>query len=255
MKSLLPVLLHPERTRPVPLAKLSLWCCWMLLITTTTTTTTAAFVRTPRSPHRTTITSRFAATATTTTLTEATTWNVRLVLRGMTSAQGNKLDPLVYTLETQFIEEQGYEPPQGTLRVLTNAKNNNTSIIPILKSRWILSEDPNDRKDGLWVWGLFREPLYPFLLLTLQTDDIPLYNNNNNNTDFLPALQLYAQINHRREDSQVILEGKELCWRQMETVRADPLGAATVDLYDNVVVGTIALQPKTIPSSQSIYKE
>jgi hypothetical protein len=84
--------------------------------------------------------------------------------------------------------------------------------------------------------------LYPFLLLTLQTNDIPLPNNNG--TDFVPAMQLYAQINHRREEGKVILEGNDLCWRQMETVRADPLGAATVDLYDNVVVGTIALQPK-----------
>jgi hypothetical protein len=164
-------------------------------------------------------------------------------MRGLTSAQGIKLDPLVYTIETQFVEDQGYEPPQGTLKLLSDTKNNTTtSTIPILKSRWILSEDPNDRKDGLWVWGLFKEPLYPFLLLTLQTNDIPLPNNNG--TDFVPAMQLYAQINHRREEGKVILEGKDLCWRQMETVRADPLGAATVDLYDNVVVGTIALQPK-----------
>ena len=23
-------------------------------------------------------------------------------------------------------------------------------------NRWTLSEDPNDRKDGLWIWGLFE---------------------------------------------------------------------------------------------------
>lgn len=218
--------------------------CWLLLLVATTTSITNAFVVvTPRSqqPHSNAKTRRFAA-ATVPTLTEATTWNVRLILRGLTSAQGVQLDPLVYTIETQFIEDQNYEPPQGTLQVVTTSSKNNT--IPIVKSRWILSEDPNDRKDGLWVWGLFKEPLYPFLLLTLQTDAIPIGSNANDSTDFVPAMQLYAQINHRRDEGKVILEGKDLCWRQMETVRADPLGAATVDLYDNVVVGTIALQPK-----------
>ena len=29
-------------------------------------------------------------------------------------------------------------------------------------SRGKPTEDP---KDGLWVWGLFKEPLYPFMLL------------------------------------------------------------------------------------------
>ena len=217
--------------------------CWLLLVATMSITN--AFVVTPplRSQQHSTTNTRLFAAATMPTLTEATTWNVRLILRGLTSAQGVKLDPLVYTMETQFIEDQDYEPPQGTLQVVTTTAKNNT--IPILKSRWILSEDPNDRKDGLWVWGLFKEPLYPFLLLTLQTDAIPIMSSKaNDSTDFVPAMQLYAQINHRRDDGKVILEGKDLCWRQMETVRADPLGAATVDLYDNVVVGTIALQPK-----------
>ncbi|GAX29581.1 hypothetical protein FisN_24Lh038 [Fistulifera solaris] len=216
----------------------SILICSSLLLVTLSTTISAFVVAPPRSAH----TTRWLA-ATAPTLTEATTWNVRLVMRGLISAQGSKLDPLLYTIETQFVEDQGYEPPQGTLKMLSNTKNSTTTTtIPIVKSRWILSEDPNDRKDGLWVWGLFKEPLYPFLLLTLQTDDIPLPNNNG--TDFVPAMQLYAQINHRREEGKVILEGKDLCWRRMETVRADPLGAATVDLYDNVVVGTIALQPK-----------
>ena len=34
-------------------------------------------------------------------------------------------------------------------------------------ARWRLSEDPEDQKDSLWIWGLFKEPLYPFLLLEL----------------------------------------------------------------------------------------
>ena len=36
-----------------------------------------------------------------------------------------------------------------------------------LSGKWTLSEDKNDRKDGLWIWGLFEEPKYPFLYFNL----------------------------------------------------------------------------------------
>ena len=39
---------------------------------------------------------------------------------------------------------------------------------------WQLSEDPDDKRDGLWVWGLFEEPLYPFLLVSLDSEKIGL---------------------------------------------------------------------------------
>lgn len=226
---------HPKRL----ITALLPWYCFLLV--TITTTTTAFLVNTPRA-HRTYL-------VLTATLTEATTWNVRLVFRGLnSSSQGKRLDPLVKSFECQFLEEQGYEPPQGTLQVVVANNTTSSSSFTIQKSRWILSEDPNDRKDGLWVWGLFKEPLYPFLLLTLQTDAFQ------NTDDETPPMQLYAQIKHhrRREDGKVILEGNDLCWRQMKTVQADPLGAATVDLYENVVVGTIALQPKQTSSGSSV---
>ena len=28
-------------------------------------------------------------------------------------------------------------------------------------------KDKNDRKDGLWIWGLFEEPKYPYLYLNI----------------------------------------------------------------------------------------
>ena len=39
---------------------------------------------------------------------------------------------------------------------------------------WQLSEDPDDKRDGLWIWGLFEEPLYPFLLVSLDSERIGL---------------------------------------------------------------------------------
>jgi hypothetical protein len=65
-------------------------------------------------------------------------------------------------LKAELLLEDGYEPPQGTLRV------DECPMFPAgARTRWLLSEDPDDVRDGLWVWGLFKEPLYPFVLMEL----------------------------------------------------------------------------------------
>ena len=86
------------------------------------------------------------------------------------------------------------------------------------------------------------EPLYPFLLLKLETDAIPL--NDDDNDDFIKPLQLFAQINHRRDSELgVVLDATDLKVRQVETIKADPFGAAKVDVYEEVSVGTLSVQP------------
>ena len=116
--------------------------------------------------------------------------------------------------------------------------------LEFVRTRWFLSEDPDDRKDGLWVWGLFKEPLYPFLLLKLETDAIPLADSEDDEDDYIKPLQLFAQINHRRDSEKgVMLEATDLKVRQMETVKADVFGVANVDVYEEVSVGTISVQP------------
>lgn len=175
-----------------------------------------------------------ARALTKTTLDSDTTWNLRLVLRGIATARGRKVDE-IFSMEAKFLEDIGYEPPQGTLQQVSGDR------LQIVQSRWTLSEDPNDRKDGLWVWGLFQEPLYPYLLLKLSTGAIPLAGDEG---DSIKPLQLYAQINHKREDGNVALaSASELKIRQVETVRADPFGAASVDLYDDIDIGTLTIQP------------
>jgi hypothetical protein len=63
----------------------------------------------------------------------------------------------------RFIIQKGYEPPQGRLFI----EDDYNGFIKVddkgYSGTWTLSEDKNDRKDGLWVWGLFEEPKYPFL--------------------------------------------------------------------------------------------
>ena len=58
---------------------------------------------------------------------------------------------------------------------------------------WLLSEDPDDRKDGLWIWGLFEEPLYPFILLKLSFKAIPMPGAD---VDEISPFTCYAQLSH-----------------------------------------------------------
>lgn len=164
----------------------------------------------------------------------------------------------MFVVSGQFVEEDGYEPPQGTFRqqqqqIVTGAGSDTDdgtietttaagSQLKIMQSRWILSEDPNDRKDGLWIWGLFKEPLYPFLLLQLQSDAVALPNG-----DSLAPLNLYAQINHKRagdNNAAVILDSvTDLNIRQLETIQADPFGVSQVDVFEEVNIGSLSIQP------------
>ena len=180
------------------------------------------------------------------TLTDETTWQLRFVLRGLPTAKGKKVDQ-IFNIEAQFIEEDGYEPPQGYLKQLeigstdSDGETTTKSQLQIASSRWLLSEDPNDRKDGLWVWGLFKEPLYPFLLLQLTTDSIPLPGEEG---DSIEPLALFAQVNHKRDpDKGAVLSRAELKVREMETVKADIFGVATADVYEEKTIGQCVFQP------------
>ena len=156
---------------------------------------------------------------------------------------GKRVDE-TFTVDVNFIEDSGYEPPQGIVKqivnVLPDQENSVGPSLKIEKSRWQLSEDPNERKDGLWIWGLFSEPLYPFLLLSIETSRLPLLADDG---DFIKPLQLFAQITHTRDTNEgVVLSNAELKVRDIQTVKADPFGAATVDLYEEVLVGRLNIQ-------------
>jgi hypothetical protein len=158
----------------------------------------------------------------------------------------------IFTLRAQFIEEDGYEPPQGYLQQVVEDNDDGTTTQPrfqIVSSRWQLSEDRNERQGGLWVWGLFQEPLYPFLELQLETAAIPLPGGgggDENKGDAIKPLKLFAQLTHSRDpEAGVILsERNDLKVREMETFKADPFGAATVEVYEEISIGNLQVQPK-----------
>jgi hypothetical protein len=207
------------------------------------------------------------------TLSSDTTWMIRMTLRNIKTQQGQTISNQMYVINGQFIPEENYEPPQGTfvqqpsttstetaIASAASSNSNDSSNMQIASSRWILSEDPNDRKDGLWIWGLFQQPLYPYLLLSLETKPIEI-RNSGDSLDYIPALQLYVQLNHNcnRDTGAVsFLKTKsssdgskntgsnnyELMIRQKEIIAADPLSLSKVEIYEEVSIGTISIQPK-----------
>ncbi|KAL7456307.1 hypothetical protein ACHAWC_007804 [Mediolabrus comicus] len=183
------------------------------------------------------------------TLTEATNWRLRLLLNGVTTSQGRKIDGQLFVLNGNFIEEEGYEPPQGIFKSITSSSSNEESddesnglSLEINNSRWTLSEDPDDRKDGLWIWGLFKEPLYPYMLLQMETKELKLAKGSEEEEDSIPPLKLYAQVNHIRDQDtgNVELQTADVNVRLLEQIQ---LPGATVDLYENEKVGQVSFQP------------
>jgi len=178
------------------------------------------------------------------TLTEETTWRLRFSLNGVPTKNGRKVGEL-FNVDVQFIEEEGYEPPQGSvkqiLRASTEDAESNVQYLKVSGGRWQLSEDPEDRKDGLWIWGLFKEPQYPFMLLQINTEE---YKLSGNEGDAIEPLTLYAQINHKRDKDtgEVELDASTLNIREIESIKADPFGAAKVDIYEEVKCGQISLR-------------
>ena len=82
-----------------------------------------------------------------TTLTEETTWRLRLLLNDLTTTQGKKLDGQLFVIEGNFIEEEGYEPPQGTFKPTKDTQEGEEGMsLETTNSYWKLSEDPNDPK-------------------------------------------------------------------------------------------------------------
>ena len=87
----------------------------------------------------------------------------------------------------------------------------------------------------------FKDPLYPFLLLQMEVDEVKLPGEEG---DSIPAFKLFAQINHKREDGEVMLSnGADLKIKKKETMKADPFGAATVDIFEEISVGKLQLSP------------
>lgn len=130
------------------------------------------------------------------------------------------------------------EPPQGQIEQIVSNQQSDATYLKVKSGRWQLSEDPEDRKDGLWIWGLFTEPLYPFLLLQIDTEEYVIPGSNDG--DAIQPLKLYTQINHKRDKKtgQVELDAAPLNIREFESVKGKCL-LVWLCIYSNVVVYAI----------------
>ena len=195
---------------------------------------------------------RAAPRAAAATLDESTLWQLFFSLRwaepdGEKTLDRGGVDAVVLG---RFVEEAGYEPPQGVFEVVQDSSG---VLAEGATHRWMLSEDPNDRKDGLWVWGLFKEPLYPFLLLELATADVPFPSGFS-----LPAGTLGVTLDHARDSSEVAvvlpgigkgvgasvqLANGRVAYRVLRRYNADLAGLSKVDVKEDLALGTVRATP------------
>lgn len=191
-----------------------------------------------------------------------------LTMRAPATLTGDTLWRLVLNLESpdkktsvkaiariRFIEERGYEPPSGVIFVEDDYQGlirvNEKGYSPL---RWTLSEDRDDRKDGLWVLGLFAEPKYPYLYFSLGCFNsivlasgeeqpyalLPEATGEGQNTG-VPGDKLNFRFSHENkgQDGRV-LSGGTVTFKASEMLN---LPLTQVDIGEEIVAGRVELLP------------
>mmetsp|Transcript_1901 Transcript_1901/g.3799 ORF Transcript_1901/g.3799 Transcript_1901/m.3799 type:complete len:214 (-) Transcript_1901:29-670(-) len=171
-------------------------------------------------------------------LQPSVTWSLRMDFTpsSLRTSKGSLSPITTRSFDVVFKPEEGYEPPQG--RIVGDG----------VEGTYLLSEDPEDRKDGLWVWGLFKDPLYPFCLVKLQVEkkEIPGVDDD----EFIPPMTVYAKVPHAMEKNEdnvreVKLSPSPLCVRVGEKFNADPIGLAKVEIQEEKEIGKVTFfQPR-----------
>ena len=164
-------------------------------------------------------------------LTPACSWRIKLDMRAPGS---NGANPVTITANLRFAEEEGFEPPQGFMRV-ESCMPEGALKLGQQSARWTLSEDPDDRGDSLWIWGLFSDPLYPYILFELELAEALDVGGGVS----IPAGKLYAMVDHRRKDGAVQLGEGAVTYKVTEKLAADLVGLSSVEYDEPVPCGTI----------------
>ena len=163
-------------------------------------------------------------------------------------------------LRLRFVAEPGYEPPQGRIFVerdplaIIDTDDKGFALAPA--PAWTLSEDKDDRQWGLWIWGLFAEPLFPYLYMTLPVLDEclaevvgedgekrkkmqPIFGGTG-----IPGRRLDFRFNHVREDGATVLSEGKVTFKEVEMQKVDPLGiGGEVNVGDIKEAGEAQLRP------------
>lgn len=147
----------------------------------------------------------------------------------------------------RFVPDRNYEPPQGKIFV----QDDYNGLIKVddqgYAGRWTLSEDKENRKDGLWVWGLFEEPKYPFLYFNLDIYNTIILPSGEEEGIYggegVPSGRLLLRFDHIRDDTKgSLLSGGLMNYKLTELVKADPFGVGgTVNVGDELSAGTVQI--------------
>lgn len=205
-------------------------------------------------------------------LDSSTLWRISITL---TKSGSKSIEAIA---RVRFIEDRNYEPPQGRLFV----EDDFNGLIKVdekgYAGSWTLSEDKDDRKDGLWIWGLFQEPKYPFLYFSLgklqnkkphgclpqrcaltfvpctctllpgifksillpSGQEEPIFGGEG-----VPNDRLNIRMDHVRDEVKgAVLSGGLMEYQITEMVKADPFGVGgTINVGDKFIAGTIDIRP------------
>jgi hypothetical protein len=153
------------------------------------------------------------------TLQANTTWRISLAISGKPTEEGQGT-PVDVSCKAVFIEEEGYEPPQGIIRF------EGSNYLGGVRPSWTLAEDPSAEgfdKAGFWIWGLFEEPKYPFMLLEFEVlKEIPL------STGVIPVGKMFGQCKVTRDkETGVSISDGTLSITEMTEMQADLVGLST----------------------------
>ena len=175
-------------------------------------------------------------------LNSKTLWRMQIAL--IDSKTGERVESVS---RIRFIEEAGFEPPSGKMYV----ESDSAALLRVndngFACNWSLGEDKNDKKDGLWIWGLFKEPKYPFLYFNVNIfDNIISLDEEERALPFEgPGSRLYCRLNHAfSSENGVQLDNAILTYKTNELAKADPLGwGGSINVGDELPAGTLVLTP------------
>jgi len=180
------------------------------------------------------------------TLNEKTKWRVKMNFQN----DENQLNSEAI-VQIRFIEDRNYEPPQGRCFIENDFNGLVKADSQGYSGFWTLSEDKDDRRDGLWIWGLFEEPKYPFLYFYLDIYDTIILDsekeiNIRGEKGGIPGNRLNFRFDHSRikEKGGVVLRGGKMTYKISEYIKADPFGVGgQVDVGDIFDAGAVDIRP------------
>mmetsp|Transcript_1165 Transcript_1165/g.4366 ORF Transcript_1165/g.4366 Transcript_1165/m.4366 type:complete len:229 (-) Transcript_1165:60-746(-) len=159
-------------------------------------------------------------------------WRLRLELFSGKDADATTPDRTI-TVRARFVVDEGYEPPQGSIEIEDDQE---LAFVQAGFHRWTLAEDPNERKAGLWIWGLFEEPLYPYMLLSFDCNRIEVAEGGYH----IPKGKLFAEVKHARgsKSGHVLSDGK-LSFKVTKTYKADLVGLSEATIGEPTMCGRL----------------